>query len=75
MVNINNFKETIIQKIITILKREDIRKEIKYLFIPVIDMILYEIYPYIYLCLIFVLISFFLILGIFILLLTKKNDI
>ena len=32
---------------------------------PVIDMVLKEIYPYIYLSIIFVIISFLLILGIF----------
>lgn len=74
MSNFEQIKENIISKILTILKREDVRKEIKFLFIPVIDMILKEIYPYIYICLVFVLISFFLILGIFILLLRKKID-
>lgn len=75
MVNLENYKQKFIDKIISILKREDIRKEIKHLFFPVIEMILHEIYPYIYLCLIFVFISFLLILGIFILLLIKKIDI
>lgn len=72
MSNINILKEQIIHKIVSILKREDVRKEIKHLFFPVIQMILQEIYPYIYLCLIFVCISFFLTLAIFLLLLRKN---
>ena len=40
---------------------------------PVIDMFLKEIYPYIYLSLIFVIISFLLILGIFLILVRSKT--
>ena len=44
---------------LNILKREDVKNEIKTLISPLIDLILIEIYPYIYLSLIFVCISFF----------------
>ena len=55
-----------------ILKREDVKTELKNLMSPVVDMILLDIYPYIYLSLIFVVISFLLHLGIFVLLMRKK---
>lgn len=66
-------KETIIQQCLTILKRDDVKSELKNLFRPIIDLILQEIYPYIYLSVLFVLISFLLILGIFILLVRNKT--
>jgi len=55
------------------LKREDVKKDIKSIFTPLIDLILRDIYPYIYLSLIFVFISFILHLGIFILLFRNKS--
>lgn len=57
---------------IHILKNTKVKSELKNLFKPIIDLILVDIYPYIYLSLIFVFISFLLILGIFILLLRSK---
>lgn len=57
-----------------ILKRDDVKTELKNLMSPVVDMILIDIYPYIYLSLILVVISFLLHLGIFVLLLRKKNS-
>ena len=65
-------KEKIISECVTILNKTEVKNSIKNLFIPLIDMILKEIYPYIYLSIIFVVISFLLILGIFILLLRSK---
>ena len=61
--------KSIIDHCINILKREDVKKEIKNMFQPIIDIILQEIYPYIYLSLLFVIISFLLILAIFIIVL------
>jgi len=61
-------KEQFIEQCLLILSREDIKKELKELFKPLVSLIVQEIYPYIYLSLIFVLISFLLILGIFYLL-------
>ncbi len=60
-------------KCLDILKQEQVQNEIKTFMKPFIDMILNQIYPYIYLSLLFVLVSFFLILGIFILLLRNKS--
>jgi len=41
-------KDSLIKQCLDILKTEDVRNEIKVLFSPVTDIILYEIYPYIY---------------------------
>jgi hypothetical protein len=67
-------KEAIIDQCLQILKRDDVKTELKHLMTPLIDLILSEIYPYIYLSLIFVIISFLLHLGIFILLLRTKTN-
>jgi len=65
-------KETIINECLIILKRDDVKKEFKNLLSPLIDLVLMKIYPYLYLSLLFVLISFLLHLGIFILLFRNK---
>jgi len=67
-----NIKETIVNECLNALHREDVKKEFKELMKPLIDMLIKEIYPYIFLSIIFVFISFLLILGIFILLLRNK---
>ena len=64
--------DTFFQQCLDILKREEVKDEIKNLMRPVLDLLIQELYPYIYLSLMFVLVSFFLILGIFILLLRNK---
>jgi len=66
-------QDTFIQRCLAILKREDVKMELKKVITPLTNLILIEIYPYIYLSLIFVLISFLLHLGIFILLLRNKS--
>jgi hypothetical protein len=63
----------IAQVCLDVLKRDDVKTELKNLMSPLVDMILIDIYPYIYLSLIFVVISFLLHLGIFVLLMRKKN--
>jgi hypothetical protein len=65
-------KDQFIEQCLLILSREDVKKELKELFKPIISLIFQEIYPYIYLSLIFVIISFLLILGIFYLLLRSN---
>jgi len=65
-------KEQFIEQCLLILSRDDVKKELKELFKPLISLIIQEIYPYIYLSLIFVIISFLLILGIFYLLLRSS---
>jgi hypothetical protein len=70
--NTNQFKNKAIDYCLDIIKREDVKNELKQLFKPIIQLILQEIYPYIYLSVLFLLISFFLVLGIFILLLRNN---
>ena len=67
-----DIKERIIQECFEILGRDDVKQEIKNITKPLIDIILKEIYPYIYISIIFVFISFLLILGIFIILMRNK---
>jgi len=67
-------KETIAEYCLEFIKRDEVKQELKNLFKPIIKLILEEIYPYIYLSLLLVIISFFLVLGIFILLLRTKKD-
>ena len=61
-------REKIIDQCLQVMKRDDVKRELKELFHPVIDLIMQEIYPYIYLSVIFVIISFLLTLGIFVML-------
>lgn len=70
----SNMKESLINECVGILKRKDVKDEIKELFKPIIHLILQEIYPYIILSMLFVIISFLLILGIFILLLRNNHN-
>ena len=65
-------REQLIEQCLLILSRDDVKKEMKELFKPIVSLIVQEIYPYIYLSLVFVLISFLLILGIFYLLLRSN---
>ncbi len=65
-------KEQLIEQCLHILSREDVKKEIKEIFKPLVSLLVQEIYPYVYLSLIFVIISFLLILGIFYLLLRNN---
>lgn len=66
-------KNTLIQECIDVLKREDVKTEFKIFVAPVIDAILVQINPYLYLCMMFVIISFLLHLGIFFLLLRNRS--
>ena len=43
-------KETIVQQCLDILKRDDIKNELKRFFSPVIDLFFIEINPYMYSC-------------------------
>ena len=65
-------KDQLIEQCLIILAREDVKSELKELFKPLVSLLVQEIYPYIYLSLIFVIISFLLILGIFYLLLRNN---
>jgi len=68
-------KEQIINECLNVLHRKEVKEEFKELMRPLIDMLIKEIYPYIFLSIIFVFISFLLILGIFILLLKSHKYI
>jgi hypothetical protein len=61
-------KDSLIKQCLDILKTADVRREIKILFSPVTDLILYEIYPYIYVIIFLVFCIFVLILAILIIL-------
>ena len=67
-------KDSIAQQCLEILKREDVKTEIKILFKPILDFILYEINPYIYIKVTLVFLIFIMILAIlFILILLLRN--
>jgi ABC-type proline/glycine betaine transport system permease subunit len=67
-------KDTFVSQCLDILKREDIKNEFKSLMRPIIDFILTEIYPYIYLIVILVFLIFVMILAIlFILIFGYRN--
>ena len=69
----SDMRNLIVEQCLEVIKREDVKAEIKELIKPMISILLQEIYPYIFISLIFVLIAFLLILGIFILLLPIKK--
>ena len=61
-----DMKDKITDYCLEFIKKDEVKKELKNLFKPIVNLILEEIYPYIYLSLLLVVISFFLVLGIFI---------
>jgi len=61
-------KESYAQQCLDILKRDDVKNELKILFKPVIDFILLEINPYIYITVILVFFIFVMILAILLIL-------
>ena len=65
---------SLIKQCLDILKTDDVRNEIKIIFSPVTDLILYEIYPYIYVIIFLVCLIFILILAILILLITLLRN-
>lgn len=60
--------DSFMKHFINILQSEEVRTEMKKIFSPVTDLIMYEIYPYIYVIIFLVLLIFILILAILILL-------
>ena len=68
-----DMKDKITDYFLDFIKKDEVKKELKNLFKPVINLILEEIYPYIYLSLLLVVISFFLVLGIFFMLVKSKS--
>lgn len=61
-------KDSLVQQCLDILKRDDIKNEFKLVLKPVIDFILYEINPYIYITVTLVFMIFIMILAILIIL-------
>lgn len=68
-----DMKEFIIKECIQILNRKDIKQEIKDFIKPMINLMLEELYPYLFICVIFSVSSFLLVLAIFIILLRPKK--
>jgi len=81
-----NLKKTVLSECINLLKSNEVKDKIKEMLNPIISIILNEIYPYIYLSIIFVALGFLLILVTMVLLMRiykiinrvnkiiKKND-
>ena len=61
-------KDSLVQQCLDILKRDDIKNEFKMLLKPLIDFILYEIHPYIYITVALVFLIFIMILAILVIL-------
>ncbi len=61
-------KDSLVQQCLDILKREDIKNEFKLMLKPLIDFILFDIYPYIYIIVTLVLLIFLMILAILLIL-------
>ena len=62
----NSIKDVIVEECLAVLQKKNVQQEIKSLFMPIVDAILNDIYPYIYLSMIFVIISFLLTCVIFV---------
>jgi hypothetical protein len=66
-------KDYVVRECINVLRREDVKDEVKSFMKPLISMFMEQIYPYVYLCLFLVIISFLLVLGTFVLLIKNKT--
>ena len=67
-------KDSLVQQCLDILKRDDIKNEFKMLLKPVIDFILYEINPYIYITVALVFLIFIMILAILVILIMLMRN-
>lgn len=67
-------KDSLVKQCLDILKRDDIKKEFKMLLKPVIDFIIYEITPYIYITVTLVFLIFIMILTILVILITLLHN-
>ena len=65
-------KKSFFNEVIAYLETDDMKKELHLMMRLIIDIIIQEIQPYIYLTIIFISLCFLLILGIFILLIHNK---
>tara|TARA_Y100000389_G_scaffold144574_1_gene142943 strand:- start:1293 stop:1553 length:261 start_codon:yes stop_codon:yes gene_type:complete len=73
--NNNEFKNLLVNECLDIMKRNDVKNQLKDLLKPLINTILLDIYPYIVLSILFVLISFLLTLGIFVMLIKYQKKL
>ena len=69
----NSLKEHFVAQCIETLRRDDVKSEIKSFLKPFLALILNELYPYIYICLGLVIISFLLVLSTFIIVFKNKT--
>ena len=70
-------KDTIVKQCVDILKRDDVKHELKVLFTPLINFILYEINPYVYTIVTIILLLFIMnltIIFIFLFMLRNKQS-
>jgi hypothetical protein len=67
-------KDSLVNQCLDILKRDDIKAEFKMLLKPVIDFILYEINPYIYITVALVFLIFIMILAILVILIVLLRN-
>jgi hypothetical protein len=67
-------QDILLDSCLNVLKQENVKQHIKLLFIPIIEMLLKELYPFIMISIIFMVLSFFLILGNFLLLMRSNNN-
>jgi len=67
-----DFKEFMVKQCLELLNRKDIKEEIKDFIRPMINLVVQELYPYMFICVVFSIVSFLMTLCIFIILL--KNN-
>ena len=65
-------KDYVVRECINVLRREDVKEEVKSFLKPLLSMFLEQL-SYIYLCLFLVVLSFLLVLGTFVLLIKNKT--
>lgn len=68
-------KDSLVQQCLDILKKEDIKKEIKLLLNPIKEFIMYEMYPYIYIIFFLILFLFIMVLAILVILLRNNYKV
>lgn len=66
-------RDYLVRECINVLRRDDIKNEVKTFIKPLLTLLLEQIYPYIYLSLFLVVVSFLLVLGTFVLLIKNKT--
>jgi len=67
-------KDTLIQQCLDILKSDEVKSDLKTIFSPLTDAILFQIYPYIYVIILLVFLIFILILAILVLLVSLLRN-